>query len=129
MHILLDTHALLWMLHDDPRLPASARRHITNAAEIGYSIASLWEIALKLSNKGFDFRLADDWHEAIPQHLFQIGAKRFDIAPPHLRTLQKLPLHHRDPFDRMILAQAITEQYLVMSKDPQLKKYKIKVVW
>jgi len=129
MRLLLDTHALLWMLYDDPRLPTSARRHITQAEEIAYSSISLWEIAIKLSYRAFDFRLADNWHQLLPKELTHIGAYRLDITPECLHKLQTLPFHHRDPFDRMIISQALTEHWDILSKDGHLKKYGLKVFW
>ncbi len=81
---------------------------MTDAEEIGYSMTSLWEIAQKLNNKGFDFRLPANWHQLLPKELTHIGAERLDSTPPHLRTLQDLPQHHSYPFDRMIISKALT---------------------
>jgi PIN domain nuclease of toxin-antitoxin system len=71
-------------------------------------MASLWEIAQKLNNKGFNFRLPANWHEVLPMELTLLGAERLDITPECLHKLQTLPFHHRDPFDRMIISQALT---------------------
>jgi len=71
-------------------------------------MASLWEIAQKLNNKGSDFRLPANWNEVLPMELTLLGDERLDITPPHLRMLQDLPQHHSYPFDRMIISQALT---------------------
>ena len=104
--LLLDTHALLWMVIDDPRLSARARTQIEKASRLVYSAASFWEIGLKLSRGGFDFELPHAWHHDLIRELRGIGATRIEIEPDHCRRLQDLPWHHKDPFDRMLVAQA-----------------------
>jgi PIN domain nuclease of toxin-antitoxin system len=108
---LLDTHAMLWMLYDDKRLPASARRLINGDLPVYYSTVSFWEIALKRGGKGFDFEIEDDW----------------DILLP--RRMEDLPLHHRDPFDRMIIAQAMQRRFGIISRDLILDRYDILRGW
>lgn len=127
--LLLDTHALLWMVMADPRLSRRARTQIEKAERLAYSVANLWEIALKLGRGGFDFALPSAWHRDLVAELGRIGSTRIEIAVDHCRQLQDLPWHHKDPFDRMLIAQAQVEQLSVVSADPQFKAYDVKVVW
>lgn len=127
--LLLDTHALLWMVLDDARLTKAARARIAAAESITYSAVSFWEIALKLSGRGFDFALPADWHRELVAELRAIGAKRLEIQPEHCRRLQSLPLEHKDPFDRMLIAQAQVEGLPILTADERFKNYDVKVVW
>jgi PIN domain nuclease of toxin-antitoxin system len=127
--LLLDTHALLWMVLDDPRLSRRARGEIEKATRLIYSIVSFWEIALKLSKGGFDIALPDGWHDELVGELREIGAVRLEIQPGHCRRLQDLPWHHRDPFDRMLIAQAQIEELSILTADRRFKRYDVKVIW
>ena len=80
MKCLLDTNALLWIVSDDPRLTAKARKAYETAEEVWFSVVSLWEIAIKLSVGGFDFELEPDWWRSIPAELSLNGVKRLDIV-------------------------------------------------
>lgn len=127
--MLLDTHALLWMVLDDLRLSRTARTQIEKVDRLAYSAASLWEIALKLSRGGFDFALPLAWHHDLISELRQSGVARVEIEPEHCRRLQDLPWHHKDPFDRMLIAQAQVERLSILTADPHFKEYDVKVVW
>jgi PIN domain nuclease of toxin-antitoxin system len=127
--LLLDTHALLWMVFDDPRLPSSARQMIEQAEVLYYSMASLWEIAIKQGRKGFDFQLPDYWHQGLPEELGRLDLRRLNLSPEYLATFQKLPLRHSDPFDRMLIAQAQVEGLCLLSKDRQMSEYDVSVYW
>jgi PIN domain nuclease of toxin-antitoxin system len=127
--LLLDTHALLWMVLDDPRLSKRARRQIEKVGKLAYSAASLWEIGLKLSRRGFDFKLPPTWDHDLIRELRGIGASRIEIEPGHCRRLQDLPWHHKDPFDRMFIAQAQVEGLTILTADERFKSYDVNVVW
>ncbi len=127
--LLLDTHALLWAMVDDPRLSRRARSEIEAAERLIYSVASFWEIALKLSKGGFDLALPETWHEDLLAELREIGAIRLEIQPAHCRRLQQLPWRHRDPFDRMLIAQAQVEDFAIVTADRRFKKYGVTVIW
>lgn len=127
--VLLDTHALLWMVLEDSRLPRSARRRIEGADPLNYSIVSLWEIALKLSRGGFDFDLPRAWDQELVRELREIGLRRLGLEVAHCRALQDLPWHHKDPFDRMLVAQAQMEDFAILTGDPRFKAYDVKVLW
>ncbi len=127
--ILLDTHALLWMTTDDPRLSRRARLEIERVERLAFSVVSFWEIALKLSKGGFDVALPGKWHQELVNELREIGAVRIEIQPEHCRRLQDLPWHHKDPFDRMLIAQADVEDLVILTADRRFKPYGVKIVW
>ena len=119
MKILLDTHALLWWLADDPRLGPTARRHIEDAANIVIvSHVSLWEIAIKIGIG----KLRVDLDAALAA-VRERGLDELGLRPPHLTTLAALERHHRDPFDHMLVAQAIVEGATLMTDDSRMGSY------
>jgi PIN domain nuclease of toxin-antitoxin system len=126
---LLDTHAMLWMLYDDKRLPTSARRLINGELPVYYSTVSFWEIALKRGGKGFDFAIENDWDILLPRALKQSDVLRLDLEASDCRRMESLPLHHRDPFDRMLVAQAVQRRFGIISRDPALDRYDILRGW
>ncbi len=129
MKVLLDTHALLWALSDDPRLSSKARRLYEDADELSFSVVSLWEIGIKLGLGRPDFKLDDTWWRDVPRSLIAQGAVRLDVEPEHCRAVAHLPLYHRDPFDRMLVAQAICTKSVILSVDEKLDAYPIKRLW
>lgn len=129
MRLLLDTHTILWMVADDPRLPESARGRILAGKDLAWSVASLWEIAIKLSLQRQDFRLGPSWERRIPEEMTRNGIQRLDLQPAHCAAVSKLPWHHRDPFDRLLVAQAKVEKRTLLSNDIQLDAYGIARVW
>lgn len=129
MKLLLDTHAILWMISDDPRLPESARRKILNAEDLAWSTASLWEIAIKLSLQRPDFLLRQAWERLIPEEMTRNGIQRLDLLPAHCAEVSKLPWHHRDPFDRLLVAQARCEKRKLLSRDTAFDGYGVERVW
>ena len=127
MRLLLDTHPFIWFINGDDALPEKVKKIIANPEnECFLSIASIWEIAIKTSlgklglQSGFD-KIAD--------FLLDNDVGVLPIKFDHLQTLLKLEYYHRDPFDRIILAQGITENLIVLSKDVIFDKYPIKLVW
>lgn len=126
---LLDTHAMLWMLYDDKRLPASARRLINGELPVYYSTVSFWEIALKRGGKGFDFAIEDDWDILLPRALKQSDVLRLDLEAFDCRRMERLPLYHRDPFNRMLVAQAVQRRFGIISRDTVLDRYDILRGW
>jgi PIN domain nuclease of toxin-antitoxin system len=118
MRILLDTHIYLWWLEDSPLLSKAARKVIDGAVTVYVSSASLWEAMIKISLGKL---------EADPAELVAgIRASGFiplSIAPEHTLTLARLAHHHKDPFDRMLLCQAITEPLRLVTADSLLQSY------
>lgn len=121
MKLLLDTHVLLWTLGGVERLPSSVRREIEDPEnEILFSAVSIWEIAIKASQGRSDF--AND-PALIDHEARAAGFKELAISARHALAVQRLPLHHKDPFDRLLIAQALTEPAWLCTADKQMARY------
>jgi PIN domain nuclease of toxin-antitoxin system len=122
MKILLDTHILLWHLTDHPKLSQKSSDLIESPDHEKFlSIASLWEIAIKSSLGKLEIQCALDL--IVPREIIIL-----DIKIEHLKQVQKLPLHHRDPFDRLLIAQAVSEKLNVMTDDECFKQYEVVII-
>lgn len=118
MRVLLDTHVLLWALADDPRLSRDARRLIESATEVYVSSASYWEMAIKIG--------LGKLHVSLPEIRLAAqnsGFNELPVSGEHTEALLNLADHHRDPFDRMLVAQAISEPMRLLTADVQVAKY------
>lgn len=128
MKLLLDTHAALWFWWDDPRLSTSAHQAISNSDHgVLVSIASLWEIAIK-SALG-KLQLGQPFLEFTRYHLHINEFEILPIQDEHLHVTLNLPLYHRDPFDRLLVAQAIHEKAVLVSRDKELSRYGVHCLW
>ncbi|MBN2420584.1 MAG: type II toxin-antitoxin system VapC family toxin [Deltaproteobacteria bacterium] len=128
MKILLDTHALLWLISGDERLSKSAREIFLNTANLMYfSTASLWEICIKKSLEKIS--LKNDWLDIIQQEMKTNSIQWLTVEIDHCVKITDLPFHHRDPFDRMLIAQAMTEDLTILSRDSNFSAYDVKCVW
>ncbi len=128
MKVLLDTHTLLWWLFDDSRLPASCRRVIADPDQVVFvSAASAWEIATK--HRLGKLPEAGDVPERLPHYLRAARFAPLDITVAHAIAAGALPGPHRDPFDRMLIAQAREEGMTVATSDPVFRDYGVPVVW
>ena len=128
MRLLLDTHAFLWFIMGSANLSASARVLIENPAnERLLSVASLWEIAIKTSLG--KLTLSAPFDELIPAQLKLNGIDLLNIKVDHLSRLTTLPFHHRDPFDRLVIAQALVEMLTVISLDGAFDTYSVTRHW
>ena len=128
MRYLLDTHTLLWFISEDQKLSDRARRLILDSgSEIFLSIASLWEIAIKV-NIG-KLALDKPFNQLFPDELDSRGIEILDITIDSLVQLTALPPHHRDPFDRLIIAQALVENLPIISVDGNFDTYGIVREW
>ena len=127
MRVLLDTHAFLWFIADDARLSARARTAIGDASEAFLSLASCWEMAIKVSVG--KLTLATPIERFLPEHLAVNGIQLLDIDLADTLAVARLPFHHRDPFDRLLVAQARHEKLTVVSADPVFRKYGVKRIW
>jgi PIN domain nuclease of toxin-antitoxin system len=126
MKLLLDTHILLWYLDNNPKLPEIWKRCIEDRHNsIAVSMASLWEITIKVSLGKLE--LLDDL-TTLEYILRQQGFACLPIRTPHLLHLLNLPFHHRDPFDRLIIAQAQSEQLTLVSDDGMFAAYSVKML-
>jgi len=128
MKVLLDTHALLWLVTGDDRLSETARQTFLNLEDkLFFSAASLWEICIKISLE--KIALKSGWFQTIQDEMELNAVLWLPIEMPHCVEVAKLPFHHRDPFDRMLIAQAIVEDMQLLSRDSQLSAYAIKRIW
>ncbi|MCE7905814.1 MAG: type II toxin-antitoxin system VapC family toxin [Anaerolineae bacterium CFX3] len=128
MNILLDTHTFLWFVDDNPRLSQSARVLIESEDSQPFlSVASLWEIAIKISLG--KLTLKQPYETFIPQQLALNGIGVLNISLEHTAAIATLPFHHRDPFDRLIAVQAKIDEMVLLSADPIFDAYGAKRVW
>lgn len=128
MRLLLDTHAFLWWITDDSQLSARARQSIADGGnDVFFSAASGWELAIKAGLGRLT--LPADLERFLTA---QLEANAFQVLPvflSHALRVNALPDHHRDPFDRLLVAQAQVEGMAILSGDSQLSRYPIEVVW
>jgi len=122
--LLLDTHTALWLLEGDERLSENAHRHITDASNrVLLSAAVVWEISIKRSLGKLD---------APAQYLSLLvdaGVQPLPVGLDHAAAVDALPWHHRDPFDRLLVAQAQLEGAALVSRDPALEPYGVTLIW
>jgi PIN domain nuclease of toxin-antitoxin system len=116
--LLLDTHIFLWLNADDPKLTKQARKLIDDAQEVFVSSVVFWELAIKISRGDLTADL-EELRSALYSNAFTI----LPITVEHACATAMLPWHHKDPFDRMLVAQAITEPLRLMTADHQLEPY------
>ncbi|UCF84697.1 MAG: type II toxin-antitoxin system VapC family toxin [Desulfobacteraceae bacterium] len=128
MKVLLDTHAFLWLVTGDYRLSEMARQTFLNTENmLFFSAASLWEICIKISLGKISLKRG--WLQTIQDEMVVNAIQWLPIEMPHCAELTKLPFHHRDPFDRLLIAQAMVEDMQLLSRDTHLSAYAIKRVW
>ena len=123
MGILLDTQIFLWLTSGDPRLNARGRDLIDNSDRVFVSSATIWEVSIKVGLK----KLAAD-PELLLQEMEANGFEELPVLAKHARGVAKLPHHHGDPFDRLLIAQAIAESLRLLTADGQLAAYSELVV-
>ena len=122
MRLLLDTHLLLWAAASSARLPREAREILQDDSnDVYYSAASIWEIAIKISLRRKDFRV--DLTELL-NTLPQMGVIELPVTAAHAAGVKALPLIHRDPFDRLLIAQSIVEPLTLLTNDALLDRYR-----
>ena len=128
MRFLLDTHVFLWFITDDVRLTEAMRSLLADPRhELFLSAASAWEIAIKASLGRL--QLEDDLERFIPRQLAQNGIAPLPVAVSHALHVHRLPPLHRDPFDRLLVAQSILEKMPLISSDQNLSRYPVEIVW
>lgn len=128
MKLLLDTHTFLWFIMGSPNLSSNARALIENVANEKFlSVASLWEMAIKLSIG--KLTLSAPFELFVTRQLTFNGIELLNIKIEHTAVVTSLPFHHRDPFDRMLRAQAVVENMQVISVDTAFDAYTIARVW
>jgi PIN domain nuclease of toxin-antitoxin system len=128
MKVLLDTHAFLWLISGDDRLSETAQKTFLNPGNIlFFSAASLWEICIKMSLGKLS--LKSGWLKTIEDEMKINAIQWLSIEMTHCVKLINLPFHHRDPFDRMLVAQAMVDDMQLLSWDTRLSSYGIKCIW
>ena len=128
MRLLLDTHTFLWFLLDDPQLSPTARDFIINPAnDIEVSPATYWEIAIKISLGKYE--LPEPYDIFIEREITANDFHILPIGPKHTAVLTTLPFYHRDPFDRLLIAQAMVEDIPILSIDSAFDAYPIIRQW
>jgi len=122
--LLLDTHVLLWWLDDSPRLGARARAAIADPDNtVWVSAATAWEIAIKTGLGRLE--LGEPPEDVLPREIERGGFRPLAISVEHALAVRALPLHHRDPFDRMLVAQAMLEDLTLVTRDENIAKYEV----
>ncbi|MEH1897774.1 MAG: type II toxin-antitoxin system VapC family toxin [Nostoc sp.] len=128
MKLLLDTQCWLWWFAQPERLNEEAIAHIADENnELWLSVASIWEIGIKVAIGKLP--LPDPLDSYISSRMAQLGMRSLEITASHALQAAALPLHHRDPFDRMLIAQAQIEKMTLVSADSMFNKYDISLLW
>ncbi len=128
MRILLDTHTFLWFIGGNDRLSGYAKSLIEDLANERFlSVASLWEMAIKKSLGRLKLDLS--FPEMVEREVRGNAIEVLGVRPVHLDELSKLPFHHRDPFDRLIISQSLAEDAPVIGKDEEFENYPVKMLW
>ena len=128
MRYLLDTHAFLWWVADDTRLSEAVRKVIKDSEnEIMVSSASVWEMSIKTGVGRL--RIPGDMTQFMSEQLATQGFSTLPINLHHALHVAKLPLLHRDPFDRMLIAQTIVENLVLITADSAMTQYEIPLLW
>ena len=126
--ILLDTHAWLWFITDDPRLSPEADATITSPdARILLSVASLWEVVIKFQLGKLDLGMPVE--DLFAREVDAADLDLIAIERPHLLAYASLPMHHRDPFDRMLIAQARHLGVPIVTADTAFAAYDVETIW
>ena len=124
---LLDTHALIWFLEGDIQLSSTAKTLILDTNnQLFVSVASLWEMAIKMSIGKLTLT------NSIEQIIARLPLEFIELLPievPHILAIQKLPFHHKDPFDRLLIAQTEAEALTIISNETLFDQYAVKGIW
>ena len=128
MRLLLDSNVLLWALSDRKRLTAKVRRLIeSDEHELFVSRASIWELSIKVAKGRLE--MPGSSIQSLLDEIGKMGMLILPIGDAHILRTETLPHHHGDPFDRMIVAQALEEDCTILSSDAALAAYDVKVIW
>ena len=128
MRLLVDTHAMLWWLRDDSRLSRRARAILEDGGnELVWSLASSWEIAVKI--RAGKLELDRPLERLYAELVTEQGVDLLPVSHDHCARVADLPLHHRDPFDRMLVVQAQHARIPLLTADPKLGAYEVQLLW
>ena len=124
--ILLDTHSLIWFMYDDSQLSELALSEIKSEEKVYVSIVSLWEIAIKQSIGKINI---SNTIQEIADKCYEADVSILPISAVHLDQIRQLPDIHSDPFDRLLISQAITEDLAIITRDTMISLYDVKTIW
>lgn len=127
MKALLDTHAFLWAIAEEGKLSRMAQRIYAGPSDLWLSVASIWEILIKV--RAGKLRLPQP---SGPYLVKELAKNRIEVLPitlDHVLRIESLPVHHRDPFDRFLIAQSIEEGWPIVTADPVFARYPVEVIW
>jgi len=128
MRALLDTHSFLWAAADEPRLSQEARRVILDlSTDLLFSAVTAWEIAIKFQMG--KLRLPSEPGAFIREQMSLLRLTELPVGIDHAVGVSELPMHHKDPFDRLLVAQAVVERVPIITGDPQIGRYGVQVIW
>lgn len=128
MKYLLDTHALLWIVEDNENLSKQVKEiYLDPANDIYLSTASLWEMAIKINLD--KLQLEEELTKFVHKHVIGNNIEILNVKPEHVDPLVTLPVHHRDPFDRLLISQCTKERMALISKDKTFDKYAVERIW
>jgi PIN domain nuclease of toxin-antitoxin system len=123
MNLLLDTHVLLWWLDDNPTFSTNAKEVIADGRNVVFvSAVTIWEIRIK--NTLGKLEIPDNFRKVLEQQTFEM----LSITADHAHLIGTLPAHHRDPFDRMLIAQALFEGFTLVTRDSRFKRYRVSTI-
>ena len=127
MRALLDTHTFLWAIADDKRLSRRAQKIFTGPSDLWLSVASFWEILIKVRTGKLPLP-----EPSGPYLVKKAAENRIEVLPiklDHVLRIESLEEHHRDPFDRILIAQSIEEKLPLVTSDPHFERYPIELIW
>ncbi len=127
MKALLDTHTFLWAIADDGRLSRRAQQIYTDPNDLWLSVASIWEMLIKM--RAGKLPLPEPTGPYIVKELAQNKIGVLPIKLDHVLRIESLPAHHRDPFDRILIAQSLEENLPLITADPVFERYSAKLIW
>ena len=128
MRVLVDTHTFLWALLQDHRLSATAKQVLTSREhELYFSLVSLWEIAIKM--KIGKLNTVGSSVTYLRDEMVEYNMELLPIRYEHILQLERLPLHHSEPFDRLLIAQAVAESLPILTHDEKFPLYPVKLIW
>jgi PIN domain nuclease of toxin-antitoxin system len=126
MKVILDTHTFLWALSDPDRLSVRARETIASSERF-WSVASIWEALIKVQSGKLPMPLPASAY--LMSKMSANGVSLLPIRLEHVVRVEELPLHHRNPFDRLLIAQCVEEGWPIVTSDPVFKQYPVRVIW
>jgi len=128
MNLLLDTHVFVWMHEDPKKISLRAFAELSNPSnKLFLSVASVRELQIKIQAKKFKFKETLD--EVVETEQITNGLQILSVTLAHVSELENLPLHHKDPFDRLLISQAIVENMTLVSADANFAKYQVNLLW